>query len=189
MLEVIQCKKSDLEYKDIRDRHYVPNHGTIGRQLHYKIYLDKNLIGIITGASAVYACKARDEFFEINKENRQKIIQNIICNTVFRLEYHEKNLGTKILSVWRKQVAKDWFEKYHEVPIGFETFIYGENRFGAMYKADNWTYCGQTAGSAKFSCDAKFGDTGTAHSRVKTDIKLVFCKMINEKEIRQIKGA
>lgn len=183
MLQLIRCKRTDSEYQQIRDRHYVPNHGTIGRQVHYKIYKDNNLIGIITGASAVYACKARDEFFGINKSNRQDIINKIICNTVFRLEHHEKNLGTQILSLWRKQVVKDWVEKYHDIPIGFETFIYGEGRFGSMYKADNWSYCGNTSGSTKFHADGM----NNKHTRVKTDIKMVFCRYL--KPNQSIKGA
>lgn len=179
ILEIIQCKKSDLEYKEIRDRHYVPNHGTVGRQCHYKIYYDNNLVGIITGASAVFASNPRDTFFEINTKNRVDKIGKIICNTVFRLENNIPNLGTQILSLWRKQVVLDWFIKYKTIPIGFETFIYGEHRFGSMYKADNWTYCGITAGSTKFR-PKEHGGWDTKHLRIETNKKLVFCKKVSK---------
>lgn len=177
MLELISCKKSDKEYIDIRDRHYVPNHGTIGRQSHYKIYYDNNLVGIITGASAVFASKPRDEYFNINKENRIDKIGKIICNTVFRLENNIENLGTQILSLWRKQMTLDWYVKYGVIPIGFETFIYGEHRFGSMYKADNWNYCGVTAGSTKYR-PKEHGKWTEKHIRIETNQKLVFCKKI-----------
>ena len=182
MLELIECKKSDEEYQKIRDRHYVPNHGTIGRQCHYKIYYNKECVGIITGASAVFATKPRDDFFGIHKDNRIEKIGRIICNTVFRLENNIENLGTQILSMWRKRVVLDWYKKYNVLPIGFETFIYGEGRFGSMYKADNWTYCGITAGSTKFR------PTGTGglydkHIRIKTNQKLVFCKKLTKSDL------
>lgn len=66
------CKRSNKEYQLIRDKHYVKNHGCIGRQCHYLIYVDdiKKPVGIISGASSVWACKPRDDFFNINKENR-----------------------------------------------------------------------------------------------------------------------
>ncbi len=182
MLKLIECKKSDEEYQKIRDRHYVPNHGTIGRQCHYKIYYNKECVGIITGASAVFASKPRDDFFEIHKDNRIEKIGRIICNTVFRLENNIENLGTQILSMWRKQVVLDWYKKYNILPIGFETFIYGEGRFGSMYKADNWTYCGITAGSTKYR-PAGTGGLRDKHIRIKTNQKLVFCKKLTKADL------
>lgn len=184
LLELRQCKKSDKEYNEIRNRHYVPNHGTIGRQCHYKIYYNDELVGVIVGASAVFASKPRDEFFNIHKENRIDKIGSIICNTVFRLENNIDNLGTQILSLWRKQVTLDWFKKYNIIPIGFETFIYGENRFGSMYKADNWSYCGITAGSTKYRPKEHGGyDRGAKHLRIETNKKFVFCKKIAKTDL------
>lgn len=181
-LELLSCKRSDIEYNKIRDRHYVPNHGTIGRQLHYKVLLDNEVVGVIVGASAVFACKPRDDFFEIIKDNRLGKIRNIICNTVFRLENNIENLGTQILRLWRRQSVLDWYKKYNEVPIGFETFIFGEGRFGSMYKADNWTYCGETFGSTKFR-PKEHGGFDTKHLRIKTNQKLIFCKKISKPDL------
>jgi len=110
------CSRENQYYKEIRNEHYVKNHGCIGKQLHYLIYEKGDLferpIGIISGASAVWACKPRDDFFGITKDNRIEKIGKIINNVVFRLNKNEKNLATKILSLWRKQILKDWKEKY-----------------------------------------------------------------------------
>lgn len=182
MLELINCKRTDKEYQYIRDKHYVPNHGTIGRQCHYKIKYKNNIVGIITGASAVFACKPRDTYFNINKDNRVDKIGKIICNTVFRLEENIPNLGTQILSMWRKQNALDWYVKYGVVPIGFETFIYGINRLGSMYKADNWVYCGETTGSTKYR-PAGTGGLYSKHTRIKTNKKLIFCKKVTKSDM------
>ena len=161
-------------YYEIRNRHYVANHGCIGRQLHYLIYRNNEPIGIISGASAVWACKPRDDFFSINKENRAKKIGKIINNVVYRIEFKEKNLATRVLSLFRKQVIKDWEERYKDNVVGFETFVFGKNRTGALYKADNWIYCGVTSGSAKYKPHGAY-NKGERKTVAK---KFIFCKNV-----------
>jgi hypothetical protein len=182
MLELIPCQKYDKEYKEIRDRHYIPNRGTVGRQCHYKIYKDLKLIGIISGASCVWNCKPRDDFFEINKQNRVEKINYLISNTVFRLEETEPNLGTRILSMWRKQIVRDWYIKYNIIPKGFETFICGEGRYGSLYKADNWTYVGLTKGKTQIRPKGFYNFHGE-RQKLNTDIKMIFCKNITRGDI------
>ncbi len=174
-ITLVQCKRTDPEYQAIRDRHYIPNKGSIGQQQHYLIYLENEIVGIISGGSAAYATKTRDEFFGITRDNRTVALNGIIDNTVFRLERNLPNLGTQILSLWRRRIAEDWEKKYHVKPCGFETFIIeNENRKGAMYKADNWTFVGETSGSIKMrphGADKTFERTSGVR-------KLIFCKWI-----------
>ena len=94
--------------------------GHHGQQIHYLIWYEtddgwKN-VGAISGGSAVYATGVRDDFFHITKENREKVINGIIDNTLFRLELHEFNLASKIVSLWRKIVVKDWEGLYGVKP-------------------------------------------------------------------------
>lgn len=170
-----RCGRTHPEYQKIRDRHYVPNNGAVGQQIHYLIYLDKRIVGIISGGSAAYAVGKRDEYFGITKENRQIALNGIVDNTVFRLEENLPNLGTQVLAMWRKQIAKDWYQKYDVKVAGFETFVVEETwRKGSMYKADNWDYVGVTSGSTKFhqhGVEKQF-------IRVDTEQKLIFCKWV-----------
>lgn len=176
------CKNTDERYKSIRDRHYVENRGTHGQQLHFLVRLDGEIVGIISGASSVYAVRSRDDFFAIpaDKERKQKVyLPAIINNVVFRLEHHVPNLATKVLAKWRKVVAQLWEELYGVKVIGFETFVVEEDwRKGSLYLADNWKCVGETAGSTK----AHKGLT-TASTRVKTSKKLVYCRWIKGKQI------
>ena len=66
------CKRSDPRYQSIRDRHYVPNRGTHGQQLHFIIWSNDKIVGIISGASSVYGVKARDELFGIPPDREVK---------------------------------------------------------------------------------------------------------------------
>ena len=153
----------------------MPNNGAVGQQIHYLILLDKRIVGIISGGSAAFAVGCRDEFFGITKENRKVALNGIVDNTVFRLEENLPNLGTQVLAMWRRQVAVDWYERYGVRVAGFETFIVEESyRKGSMYKADNWSFVGETFGSTKLhrhGAENKF-------ERVSVDKKLVYCKWV-----------
>lgn len=169
-----RCKRSDERYQNIRDRHYIPNHGTIGQQIHYLVFLDDEICGIISGASSVFAVKSRDEYFGLTKENKRAGLNSIINNVVFRLEKNLPNLGSQILALWRRTIAEDWEKQYGVKVHGFETFIIGnERRFGALYKADNWDYVGDTAGSTK-----THNGLNKKGGRQETCVKMVFCKKI-----------
>ena len=173
-IELVKCKRTDETYQAIRDRHYVPNRGTHGQQLHYLIKLDDSVVGIISGASSVWAVKSRDEYFGLNKDNKRVALPSVINNTVFRLEKHMPNLATYVLSRWRKRIAADWEERYKVKVHGFETFVVEEDhRKGALYLADNWAYLGETAGSTK-----THNGLSNKSERRATSIKMIYAKKI-----------
>jgi hypothetical protein len=94
---------------------------------------------------------------------------------VFRLEYNQPNLATQILRLWRKQIAEDWEMQYGVKVAGFETFVIeSDNRKGALYKADNWCFVGETQGSTKFHQHG----VEKVFERRKVEKKLVFCKWV-----------
>lgn len=173
-IELVRCKRTDPVYQDIRNRHYVANRGTHGQQLHYLINLDDTTVGIISGASSVWAVKSRDEYFGLNKDNKRVALPSIVNNTVFRLEKHIPNLATFVLSRWRKRVATDWEDRYGVKVHGFETFVVEEDhRKGALYLADNWLYLGETAGSTK-----THKGLNNKSERIATSVKMIYAKKI-----------
>lgn len=121
---------------------------------------------------------------------------------------HDHYLGSRVLSLWEKTVAVVWYDLYGAEVYGFETFIVREGlmrelvdltkearyahevikvtdpegnvRMGNLYKASNWTYCGETSGSAKGHDGV--GLTGGREGgkgcflRKKTPKKDVYCK-------------
>jgi hypothetical protein len=178
-IELVRCKRTDPVYQDIRNRHYVANRGTHGQQLHYLIKLDDTTVGIISGASSVWAVKSRDEYFGLNKDNKRVALPSIINNTVFRLEKHIPNLATFVLSRWRKRVAADWEDKYGVKVHGFETFVVEEDhRKGALYLADNWLYLGETAGSTK-----THKGLNNKSERIATSVKMIYAKKVPNTEL------
>lgn len=174
-IQLEYCKRTDSRYQEIRDRHYIPNRGVHGQQIHFLIWYDKRIVGIISGASSVYAVAARDKFFNIPKDKHIKekyYLPAIINNSVFRLEEHHKNLGTKTLAKWRRVITELWENIYGIPVIGFETFVIEEEwRKGAVYKADNWTYVGETVGNTKTHKGLL-----NKSQRLDTEKKLIFCR-------------
>ena len=177
------CKRTDERYKKIRDRHYIPNNGTHGQQIHFLVHYKGEIVGIISGASSVYGVKSRDDFFNIPKDKNIKqkyYLPTIINNVVFRLEYHEKNLATRVLAKFRKVVSKLWEEIYEVPVIGFETFVIEtETRKGALYKADNWVFVGYTKGNTKLHAKGLKNKS----IRKSTEEKMIYCKWIKNKPI------
>lgn len=173
------CSAGDPRYEAIRKDHYVVHKGCHGQQIHFLVWYKKEIAGIISGGSPVFATAARDTFFKITKENRTKVINGIVDNVVFRLVNHERNLGSRVLSLWEKAAVETWEALYGVKVFGFETFIVREGlmreeitdkndnlgrplrrvvvvadaegnvRRGNMYKASNWFYAGETSGSTK----------------------------------------
>jgi hypothetical protein len=168
------CSREDSRYKRIRDEHYVKNKGAQGQQVHFLVWYKRALVGIISGGAAAWAVKPRDSFFGITSANRRKRLNGIVDNTVFRLITTEKQLGlgAQVVAVWRKVVSFAWEYLYGVRVYGFETFVVEtETRKGTLYKGDNWTLVGKTAGSAKSHSGMALRST-----REKTDPKLIYCK-------------
>jgi len=147
------CSRTDPRYENLREDHYIENRGCIGEQAHFLIHYRGEIAGIISGASPVYATPSRDKFFGLDKmikPKRNKFLQGIVNNVVFRLEDHERNLAGRVLRLWRELIPHIWYELYGTVVYGFETFVIETpTRPGTLYIADNWTRTGTTAGNTK----------------------------------------
>jgi len=157
--------------------HYSHPKGFVGRQIIYKIFEDDKFVGAIVGGSATLHLPNRNEFF-----GDKFYIGGIINNTFYHLtEHNDKNLGTKVLKIFRQQAVKDWEERYKDKVIGFETLI-ELPRSGSLYKADNWTYVGTTKGytcrrQGGISDTEKFGGVRVWDTK-NLKPKLVYCKLI-----------
>lgn len=131
--------------------------GHHAQQIHFLIWLRGEIVGAISGGSAVFGTKSRDLFFGLTKDNKKQTLNGVIDNTLFRLERAERNLATRCLALWRRKVVGYWEYMYGVVPYGFETYVEeveieerpGKQRVGSIYLADNWTFTCRTFGSTK----------------------------------------
>jgi hypothetical protein len=121
--------------------HYPESKGIVGRQLNYLIHYDQLPIGIISGASPPRNYRKFRKFFAVDDD------LGYLNNNVFRIvdKPMDKNVGTKVLKIFRLRVRRDYGERYGDDLLGLVTFV-EPPRTGAIYKADNWTYLGKTQG-------------------------------------------
>jgi hypothetical protein len=134
-----RCPKSDETFGRLFFAHYPGSKGIPGRSLCYLVKYHSNIAGIIGFNSPPRNYGVFNAYFGKGNENR------FVLNNVFRLVDNEKNLATRVMKIARNRIRKEYKEKYGEELIGIATFV-EPPRTGALYKADNWDYIGETAG-------------------------------------------
>ncbi len=148
-MKLIITKRTDKNLLKLMEKHYSKPKGFVGRNICYAIYYDDIYYGHIVGGSSTLYLKGRNEFFNIDKSKLNNIINNIFYHIEkVKDKYPLRNFTTKVLKCWREQIKKDWFEKYGDEVIGFESLI-EPPRTADLYKKDNWVYLGKTKG---FTC-------------------------------------
>jgi len=125
---------------------YVKSSVSVGRRIDWLIYLDGVVVGMIGIGSATYPpSKDMLTYLGIGKKEYRDIFNKIANNWRFCLAISKKNFGTQVLKELRHQAVVEWKNKYGDTLLWLMTFVGGGNN-GAVYKADNWTLVGQTAG-------------------------------------------
>jgi len=142
---LVQVPKGNKVFASLYLTHYPESKGIVGRSINYLVIWKNKIVGIIGGNSPPYSVKAIDEFFGITKENRNDILVRFVNNEVYRIIHSANNLATMTLKSFRKQIKKDYKERYGDELIGLITFV-EPPRTGAIYKADNWQFLGMTKG-------------------------------------------
>ena len=133
-----KVKKSNGIFGKLFFEHYPGSRGIVGRCICYLVFWNRKFAGIIGVASPPINYLIFKNFFELPETN-------YVNNNVFRLVIREKNLGTRVLKVFRNTVKKEYESKYGDKLAGLVTFV-EPPRTGAVYKADNWKYLGKTQG-------------------------------------------
>ena len=138
----LKCvKKSNELFVKWYIEHYPQSKGIVGRQINYLIYNGHSPIGIISGASPPLNYLIFRKYF--NVDNDLQFLNNNVYRIVAKTD--DKNLGTKILKLFRNTIFEDYYTKYKTNLLGLVTFV-EPPRTGAIYKADNWEFLGKTQG-------------------------------------------
>ena len=129
---------------------YVPSSKSVGRRIDWLIYDDDTFplhaVGMIGIGSSVYPPpKDMLEFIGLSKSEYKDVFNSVANNWRFCMKKSIKNGGTQILKQVRQLAPKAWKEKYGDDLKYLITFVGGGNN-GAVYKADNWSMVGETAG-------------------------------------------
>jgi len=173
------------------------------RKMYWLLLEDARVVGVFGLGSAFARPKAIAAYMESNGIKFNELANNI----VYCLAGHtDKNAGTKLLSIVRRDAEVWWRERYGDTLKAFQTFILPP-RTGAVYKADNWTQLGSTTGGKAQSCKTLYGADRDAHPEAEvrtfkggevryllrtwttTEPKLIFMKLCGNSVTRTRRGS
>jgi hypothetical protein len=122
-----------------------------GSRLCYTVKCEGRDIGCLQFSASAWALAARDELIGWTAADRKARLHLVINNSraLIMPWVHVKYLGSRILSLAAKQVAKDWLREYCFKPVLLETFVDTSHFRGTIYKASNWILAGQTKGRGR----------------------------------------
>ena len=113
------------------------------------VFNDDIPVGMIGIGSSVYP-PPKDilTHTKLSMKEYKDNFNSFASNWRFCMRERIKNAGTQILKELRRQAPLQWKEKYNDDLKYLITFVAGGNN-GAVYKADNWSMIGETAGLPK----------------------------------------
>ena len=146
MIKLIQTKRTDSRLLERMKTHYSKPKGFVGRNICYAVMYNGVYYGHIIGGSATMHLKGRHDFLGTSKNDLNNIVNNIFFNLQkVDNKYPIRNFTTKVLLKFEEKIAYDWFFKYGDKVIGFETLV-ELPRTGELYKRGGWSVVGETVG-------------------------------------------
>ncbi len=181
MIRLEITKKTDERLLERMKSHYSEPKGFVGRSICYAIHYNDIYYGHIIGGSSTRFLPGRNEFFNMDLTRLNDIINNTFYN-ISKVDgkYPTRNFTTKVLNEFCNQISKDWYSKYGNKVLGFETLI-EKPRTGELYIKAGWTKVGETMGYTCKRVSGKGTDSWTGKRVWNTDKeslrpKLVLCK-------------
>ncbi len=153
-VKILQVKGTHLEetWNEYINRwHYLGNKRLSGHSLKYLIYIDEEAIAALSWKSGSLKLRVRDQFIGWSMSQKKEHNKRIINNSRFLIipNKAQKNVGSFVMSKMLKCLKKDWQKHFGYEPWLLETFVDSRYFDGALYKASNWKYLGQTSGYGK----------------------------------------
>jgi hypothetical protein len=137
-----------LFQKEMQAYHYLGSLPKIGNSIWYIATYQENWLALLTFSAAALKCRSRDNWIGWNYRYQYDRLNLIANNSRFLIlpGNHHKNMASKILSLCRKRIQKDWIERFGYPLLLLETFVDPTRFNGTIYKAANWVFTGYTKG-------------------------------------------
>src|SRR5574343_1589513 len=157
MIKLEITKRTDKRLIERMENHYSQPKGFVGRNICYAVYKGDVYYGHIVAGSATRFLPGRNEFFGIELQSLNSIINNIFFNiSKVDKKYPMRNFTSEVVKLFCSTSSNDWLNKYGDNVIGFETLI-EKPRTGELYSRAGWQVIGETKG---FTCK-RIGGKGT----------------------------
>jgi hypothetical protein len=156
-IELIKTSNTDWLLQERMGVHYSSPRGFVGRNICYAVFYDQVYYGHIVGGSATRFLPGRNEYFGIDISEINGIINNVFYS-VSKVggKYPIRNFTSRVVERFCEVIAYDWYWKYGDSVIGFETLV-ELPRTGELYRRAGWVAVGVTKG---YTCK-RVGGSGT----------------------------
>ena len=168
-------KQEEPKYAHLMEAHHYLGHiPKIGETIWYVATYEAQWVALISFSAAALKCAARDHWIGWSYRHQTGRLKLIANNSRFLIlpNGHDKNLGSRLLSLCLKRLSNDWALKYGHPILLVETFVDPERFYGGVYRASNWLVIGYTKG---------FRRTTTGYSAQTEHKKLVFVKPLHRR--------
>lgn len=169
-------KQEEAKYINLMEtHHYLGSIRKIGETIWYCAIYDGQWVALISFSAAALNCTARDRWIGWSYRHQTGRLKLLTNNSRFLIlpDWHNKNLGSRLLSLCLKRLSNDWLNKYSHPILLVETFVDPMRYHGGVYRAGNWQVVGETKGYRRVTGGYSSSKT---HSK-----KTVFIKSLHRK--------
>ncbi len=160
------AQHEEVKYQRLMEsHHYLGAIPRIGETLWYAGILEGKWVALISFSAAALKCIARDRWIGWSYRHQTGRLKLIANNSRFLIlpGFHNKNLGSRLLSLCLKRLSGDWREKYGHPVLLVETFVDPKRFHGGVYRASNWQAVGYTQGYRRITGGYS---SQTAHKKI-----------------------
>jgi hypothetical protein len=135
----------------IHHYHYLGLPTLVGEHIRQVGVIGDQVVACLGWASAAWKVGQRDALIGWDQATRRKKLYLVANNVRFLIPEWVRvtHLASKVLSLSLSSLSRDWQKAYGHGLVLAETFVDITRFKGTCYRAANWIYAGQTAGSAK----------------------------------------
>lgn len=158
----------DSRYQELMQQyHYLGGLPKIGNTIRYVATIEEEWLGLLSFSAAALKCNARDQWIGWGHRLQYDRLNLVANNSRFLIlpQWHHKNLASKILSLCKRRIQRDWENCFGFPLLLLETFVDPSRFVGTIYRAANWKLVGETKGYRR---------SGNGYSTTCSGPKLVF---------------
>lgn len=151
----------------LRQHHYLGALPKISETLWYVATRQEEWVALLSFSASALKCAVRDRWIGWNFRQRYSRLKLIVNNSRFLIlpAGHVPNLGSRVLSLCQRRLARDWEATFGHRVVLLETFVDPQRFRGTVYRAANWVYVGNSKG---------FRRTRLGYTAVPQSPKMVF---------------
>lgn len=166
----------------MQQHHYLGALPKIGNTIWYIATYNNEWLGLLSFSAAALKCSARDCWIGWGHRLQYDRLHLIASNSRFLIlpTCHYKNLASKVLSLCRQRIQKDWQTRFGFPLLMVETFVDPSRFVGTIYRAANWHFIGNTKGYQRIQ---------NGYSNTRQTAKLVFVQPLQRNSLHLLSAS